>query len=191
MLLLLLYAGNEGGENMIRSVNAMIPTVDDTAWIAADADVMGAVQIAKDASIWFHAVIRADQNMISIGENSNVQDGCILHTDPDDPLVIGRGVSVGHGAILHGCTIEDHCLIGMGSIIMNRAHVHPYCIIGAGAVVKEEMEIPSGSVVVGCPAKIIGTIKEAQKQQIEANARHYVEWKQIYQGEDEKNGSKL
>lgn len=175
---------------MIRRVKGMMPVVDDTAWIAADADVMGKVTIGRDAGIWFHAVIRADQNAIWIGEKTNIQDGCILHTDPDDSLVIGKEVSVGHGAILHGCTIEDHCLIGMGSIIMNRAHIHPYCIIGAGAVVKEGMEIPSGSVVVGCPTRIIGMIRDDQKQQIEANAHHYVEWKQVYQREEIKNGSK-
>ncbi len=180
----------EGSEILIKKVDRKKPIIDEGAWIAADADVIGEAHIAKGVSVWFHAVIRADQNAVLIGENTNIQDGCILHTDPDDPLIIGKDVSVGHGAILHGCTIEDHCLIGMGSIIMNRAIVHPYCIIGAGALVKEGMEIPSGSVVVGCPAKIIAKITDEQRKQLEANAQHYQEWKQIYQREDEEDGSK-
>lgn len=175
---------------MIKDIENRKPEIDETAWIASDADVMGAAHIAKGVSVWFHAVIRADQNVISINENSNIQDGCILHTDPEDPLVIGKAVSVGHGAILHGCTIEDHCLIGMGSIIMNRARIGAHCIIGAGALVTEGMVIPSGSVAVGCPARIIGKVSDEQRRQIEANAKHYQEWKQIYQREDENHGSK-
>ncbi len=175
---------------MIKGINEIMPEIDESAWIAADADVIGDAHISQGVSIWFHAVIRADQNSITIQENSNIQDGCILHTDPDDPLVIGKEVSVGHGAILHGCTIEDHCLIGMGSIIMNRARVEPYCIIGAGALVKEGTIIPSGSVAVGCPAKVIGKVTDEQKRQIDANAQHYLEWKEIYQQEDKENGSK-
>ena len=151
----------EGSEILIKKVNRKKPIIDEGAWIAADADVIGEAHIAKGVSVWFHAVIRADQNAVLIGENTNIQDGCILHTDPDDPLIIGKDVSVGHGAILHGCTIEDHCLIGMGSIIMNRAIVHPYCIIGAGALVKEGMEIDN-SLNYWCTVNAVdGSILEA------------------------------
>lgn len=172
---------------MIRSYQGYQPQTASNAWIADSADVIGKVIIDDEASIWFQSVIRGDGGMIHIGKQSNIQDRCVLHCDPENELLIGEGVSVGHGAILHGCEIHDHCLIGMGALIMNGAVIESDTIIAAGAVVLEHTRIPSGSLVVGCPGKIIKTISEVQKEQIRQNALHYVVLKQEY-SEEEANG---
>ncbi len=167
---------------MMMEYQRCFPHVEEGVWIAEDADVIGAVSIGKESSIFFHSVIRADSEAIIIGAQTNIQDGCILHTDPSHPLMIEDGVSVGHGAILHGCHIQSHCLIGMGAVVLNGAQIEPYCIIGAGAVVTEGMHIPAGSLVVGCPARIIRTISEEQKASITHNALHYVALAKNYAG---------
>ncbi len=143
--------------------------------IASSAVVDGEVLIEKDVSVWHQAVIRGDAEKIEIKEETNVQDGCILHVDEGYPLSIGARVTIGHGAIVHGAMIEDEVLIGMGSIILNGAHIGKHSIIGAGAVVTEGMDVPEKSLVVGCPAKVIKEVSDEQVEHILENAKHYVE----------------
>lgn len=145
------------------------------ACIKEGAIVKGKVSLQEEVSIWYNVVIRSEVEEILIDEQTNIQDGCILHTDPSFPMHIGKKVTVGHGAILHGCTIEDEVLIGMGAIVMNGAHIGKHSIIGAGAVVPEGKEIPENSLVVGCPAKVIKQVSEAQVQMILDNAQEYVD----------------
>ena len=170
---------------MIHAFQGNLPHVAMDAWVAQSSDVIGRVEIGSLSSVFFHSVLRGDQELISIGSGSNIQDGCILHTDPGHRLRIGKGVSVGHGAILHGCHIHDNCLIGMGAIILNGAEIEPYCIIGAGALIKENMHIPSGSLVVGTPGRILRSISEEQRLGIVENANHYVELAKAYHRKDE------
>lgn len=165
---------------MIYSYKDYKPVIESKAWIADSADVIGNVHIGEKVSIWYQSVIRGDCGKISIGKNTNIQDHCVLHCDPDNELMIGEGVSVGHSAIIHGCKIHEHCLIGMGAVIMNGVEVEPYSIIAAGAVVLENTVIPSGSLAVGCPAKVIKAISEEQKKQIIENAQHYIELKEAH-----------
>lgn len=155
-----------------------------SAWVAKSAEVIGNVSIEKDASVFFQAVIRGDKDAILIKEGSNIQDRCVLHTDPMHSLEIGKRVSVGHGCILHGCRIGDDCLIGMGAIILNGASIESHCIIGAGALVSEGMHIPKGSVVVGIPARIIKQCSDEQIRQIEENAKQYMKLSKEYRKEE-------
>jgi carbonic anhydrase/acetyltransferase-like protein (isoleucine patch superfamily) len=142
---------------------------------ADNATVIGNVTIGNWVGIWFGAVIRADKDRIVIGDRSNIQDNCVVHTTTGHPALIGNDVSVGHGAILHGCTIKDQVLVGMGAIVLNGAVVGEGSVIGAGAVVTEGMNVPPGSVVVGIPGKIIKQASEEQQKHILANASSYVE----------------
>lgn len=142
-------------------------------FIAEGATVRGDVSLGDHVSIWFGAVVRADRDRIIIGDRSNVQDNAVLHTSAGHPLGIGEDVSVGHGAILHGCTIADRVLVGMGAIVLNGARIGKDSILGAGAVVTEGMEIPPGSVVVGIPGKVIKEVSADQKNHIVENARNY------------------
>src|SRR3989338_2321787 len=149
-------------------------------WIAPNAEVMGNVKLEKNASVWFGAVLRGDNELITIGENSNVQDGSVLHTDPGSPLTIGANVTIGHMVMLHGCTIGDGSLIGIGAIVLNGAKIGKNCLIGAGALITEGKEIPDNSMVVGAPGKVIREIGEQQAKVLEASALHYVEnWKRF------------
>jgi len=141
---------------------------------AGNATIMGDVTIGSDVGIWFGAVIRADKDRIVIGDRSNIQDNCVVHTSAGFPTIIGRDVSVGHGAILHGCRIGDRVLVGMGAIVLNGAHIGSGSVIGAGAVVREGMEVPAGSVVVGIPGKVIKQASDDQQQHILDNAASYV-----------------
>lgn len=169
---------------MIKAYLTYTPKLATTAWIASDADVIGRVTLEDDVSVWFHAVIRGDSDTIFIGKGSNIQDGSILHTDLSHQLVIEEDVTIGHGCIIHGCHIGSNTLVGMGAIILNGARIGSNCIIGAGAVVTEQMEIPSGSLVVGCPAKIIKQVTSEQIQQIKENALHYQALAKEYQKEE-------
>lgn len=148
--------------------------IDESAFVASNATVLGDVSIGKDVSIWFGAVLRGDINSITIGEGSNVQDNATVHVDKEYGVNIGKNVSVGHNAIIHGCTIEDNVLIGMGAIILNGAVIKENTIIGAGALVTEGKVIPSGSLVVGSPAKVIKEISSEQLVGLKENARSYV-----------------
>ncbi|PRB77503.1 gamma carbonic anhydrase family protein [Pseudomonas sp. MYb185] len=152
----------------------------DDAWIADSAMVIGKVRLEKGASVWFNAVLRGDCELILIGENSNVQDGAIMHTDYGFPLTLGKGVTVGHKAMLHGCTVGDDSLIGINAVVLNGARIGRNCIIGANALVPEGKEIPDGSLVMGSPGKVVRQLSEQQHQAIVAGAAHYVHNAQRY-----------
>src|SRR5512132_2476642 len=132
-----------------------LTTHDDAFWIAPTAVVIGDVRLAHNASVWWQAVLRGDNEPISLGENANVQDGCVLHADPGFPLTIGKDVTVGHLAMLHGCTIGDNCLIGIGAVILNGAVIGRNCLIGAKALIPEGKGIPENSLVMGAPGKAV------------------------------------
>ncbi len=150
------------------------PTIHATAWVAPTASVLGRVTLGQDASVWYSTVIRADLEDIEIGAGSNVQDGCVLHADPGRPVRIGERVTIGHRAVVHGATVDDDVLIGMGSVVLNGAHIGSGSIVGAGAVVTENTRIPPGSLVLGTPAAVRGELGDEQRQGIAANAAHYV-----------------
>jgi carbonic anhydrase/acetyltransferase-like protein (isoleucine patch superfamily) len=144
------------------------------AWIAPGAHVLGDVTLDPTASVWYTAVLRADQDSITVGAGSNLQDGVIVHADPGVPVTIGARVSVGHRAVLHGCTIEDEVLVGMGAIILNGARVGTGTIVAAGALITEGADIPPGSLVMGSPGKVRRETTEAERDAIRLNAAHYV-----------------
>ena len=144
------------------------------AFVADSARVIGSVVIGDEASIWFGAVVRGDTDFIRIGAQSNVQDGAVLHTDPGIELVLGRGVTVGHQATVHGCEVGDYSLIGINAVVMNHAKIGKYCIIGANALVTEGKAIPDYSVVMGSPGKIVKTLDENQAKALELSAAGYV-----------------
>jgi len=144
-------------------------------FIAPNATLVGSVIVEEGASIWFNVVIRADNDLIRIGEGSNIQDGSVLHVDPGFPLTVGRHVTVGHRAILHGCSVGDGSLIGMGAVILNGAQIGRGCLVGANALVTEKMAVPDGAVVLGSPAKLVRTLDEAARQKLAESALRYVE----------------
>lgn len=143
-------------------------------WVAPDAQVMGQVTLGEGASVWYGAVVRGDNDPIVIGRNSNIQDGSVLHTDIGWPMTIGEGVTVGHQVMLHGCTIGDNTLIGIGSTILNGAKIGKNCIIGAHALITEGKEIPDNSLVVGSPGRVIRTLDDDTEAMLRASADHYV-----------------
>ncbi|HDS1817792.1 2,3,4,5-tetrahydropyridine-2,6-dicarboxylate N-acetyltransferase [compost metagenome] len=151
-----------------------------TSWIAPNATVIGNVRLQARASVWFGAVLRGDNELIDIGEDSNVQDGTVMHTDMGSPLTLGKGVTVGHNAMLHGCTVGDYSLIGINAVILNGARIGKHCIIGANALIPEGKEIPDGSLVMGSPGKVVRELSEQQMRMIEAGAAHYVHNAQRY-----------
>lgn len=151
------------------------PQVSETAWVAPNATLIGKVTLSERSSVFYTSVLRGDMDTITIGERSNIQDGCVAHTDPGFPVTVGAGVSVGHRAVLHGCTIEDDALIGMGAVVLNGARVGAGSLIAAGAVVTEGMQIPPGSLVAGVPAKVRRELAEADIEGLRENARTYVE----------------
>ncbi len=144
-------------------------------FVAASAVVIGAVLLKCNASVWFNAVVRGDNELITIGENSNVQDGAVLHTDPGYPLVIGRDVTIGHKVMLHGCTIGDNSLIGINAVVLNGARIGRNCLIGANALITEGKEIPDGSMVLGSPGKVVRMLTQQQIDGLKMSALHYVE----------------
>jgi carbonic anhydrase/acetyltransferase-like protein (isoleucine patch superfamily) len=150
-------------------------TRHDTAFVAASADLIGSVVLEENSSVWFHTVIRADNDVITIGRDSNVQDGSVLHTDVGVPLTIGRGVTVGHQVMLHGCEVGDHTLVGMKAVVLNRARIGRYCLIGAGALITEGKELPDGTVWMGAPAKLVRNVSDAERKAFELSAAHYVQ----------------
>jgi len=155
-----------------------IPDVHATAWVADSAQVMGRVSLAENASVWYGAVLRGDNDSISVGRDSNVQDGSVLHTDHGSPLVIGEGVTIGHQVMLHGCTIGDFSLVGIGSVILNNARIGRNCIVGAGALVTEGKEFPDGVLIVGAPAKVVRELRAEQIARLRTMAEHYVQQQQ-------------
>ena len=151
------------------------PVLAVGAWVAPSADLIGDIRLGEQASVWFGAVIRADNTPIIIGEESNIQDGAVCHSDPGVPLVVGARVTVGHQAILHGCIIGDDCLIGMGARILNGAVIEAGCIVGAGALVTEGKRFAAGSLIVGAPARVVREVTNEERQMLRASAEHYAE----------------
>ena len=167
------------------SLDGVSPTLPDSGnyWIADNAAVLGNVTLHESASVWFGATLRGDNDPIIVGENSNVQDGSVLHTDMGCPLTIGKDVTIGHMVMLHGCTIGDESLIGIGATVMNRAVIGKNCIIGAHALIPEGKVIPDGSLVMGAPGKIIKELTDPQRMMIKASAQVYVDnWKRFKAG---------
>jgi carbonic anhydrase/acetyltransferase-like protein (isoleucine patch superfamily) len=162
--------------------NPDLPEADEY-WIAASAVVLGRVIIKKNASVWFGAVLRGDNDPITIGENSNVQDNSVLHTDYGEPAVIGANVTIGHMAMLHGCIVGDGSLIGIGAVVLGGARIGRQCLIGARSLITEGKEIPDRSVVMGSPGKVVRTLSEPEGEALAAGAMHYVaNWKRFKAG---------
>jgi len=149
-------------------------------FIANSADVIGEVNIGEQVSIWFQCVLRADNAAINIGDNTNIQDGCVLHVDDDYPINLGSNVTVGHKVMLHGCTVGNNSLIGMGATILNGAVIGENCIIGAGSLITENKTIPDNSLVMGVPGKVVKQISAEQAKMLTLSAQHYVEKGQLY-----------
>lgn len=155
----------------------------DGQFVAHNATVIGSVRLMEKSSIWFNVVIRGDNELITIGAESNVQDGSVLHTDPGIPLTLGRGVTIGHKAMLHGCNIGDYSLIGINAVVLNGAKIGKHCLIGANTLIPEGMEVPDGSMVVGSPGKIKRELTDNQKKMLELSAAHYVQNASRYLGQ--------
>ncbi len=150
------------------------------AYVAPSADVIGRVVLRARASVWFQAVLRGDNEAIVIGEESNVQDGSVLHTDPGFPLTVGRQVTVGHKAMLHGCTVGDACLIGINAVVLNGAVIGSHCLIGANALVTQGQQIPDNSLVLGSPGKVIRTLEPDEISRLAVSAQRYVEKARLF-----------
>lgn len=159
----------------IYQLDDLKPDVHPTAWVADNAQVMGRVTLAEDASVWFGVVIRGDTSTITLGKGSNVQDNSVLHADVGMPLVIGEGVTVGHQVMLHGCTVGNHSLIGIGAIVLNGAKIGNNCLVGAGALVTEGKEFPDGSMIIGSPAKVVRQLTPEQIEGLRQSAQHYID----------------
>jgi len=165
---------------MIESYLDHTPQIDDSAFIAASADLIGQVTVGEESSVWYNATLRGDINRIVIGNQSNIQDNAMIHLSDDYPTIVGDLVTVGHGAILHACTIEDEVLIGMGATILDGAKIGKNSIIGANALVTGGTEIPEGSLVLGSPAKVVKTLTEEERADIKNWALKYVKHSKIY-----------
>ncbi|HLM39225.1 MAG TPA: gamma carbonic anhydrase family protein [Microvirga sp.] len=163
--------------------NAPLLPQPDRFWIAPDAHVIGRVRLGLDVGVWFGAVLRGDNEPIDIGEASNIQEGAVLHTDEGAPLTVGAGCTIGHRAILHGCTIGENSLVGMGATVLNHARIGRNCLIGANALITEGKEFPDNSLIVGAPAKAIRALDEAAVERLRWSSRNYVEnWKRFAKG---------
>ena len=159
----------------IYELDGVAPQVAASAWVADSAQVMGDVRLGEDASVWFATVVRGDCESISIGAGSNVQDASVLHADIGQPLVIGERVTVGHQVMLHGCTIGDESLIGIGAVVLNGARIGRNCLVGAGSLVTEGKEFPDGSMILGSPARVVRQLSPEQIEGLRQSARHYME----------------
>ncbi len=151
------------------------PSLDGGVWLAPSADIIGDARLGEDVNVWFGAVIRADNTPIVVGPRTNVQDGAMLHSDPETPLTIGEGVTIGHHAILHGCTIGSNVLIGMGATVLNGAVIGDDCLVGAGALVAEGKTFPARSLIMGVPAKLVRQLDDASIERLRASACVYVD----------------
>ncbi len=159
---------------MIKEFEGIKPSIDDTAFVAESADIIGSVTIEKNANIWYNAVLRGDSNKIVVGENSNVQDGTIVHCGEKNPTIIGKNVTIGHASIIHGCEIGDYSLIGMGSIVLDNAKLGEFTMVGAGSLVTSK-EFPSGVLLLGSPAKVVRELTDEEKESLKKSAKHYIE----------------
>ncbi|HBB84203.1 MAG TPA: gamma carbonic anhydrase family protein [Sulfitobacter sp.] len=151
------------------------PDVSPDAWVAPDANVIGKVTLGPEASVWFGSTLRGDNEMITLGRGSNVQENCVFHTDMGYPLTVGEDCTIGHKVMLHGCTIGDNSLIGMGATVLNGAKIGKDCLIGAGALITENKVIPDGSLVMGVPGKVVRELDAQAIQRLTASAKHYAE----------------
>ena len=151
------------------------PRVAATAWVADSAQVIGNVELAEDASVWFGVILRGDSDLLRIGRGSNVQDGSVIHADPGFPVTLGENVSVGHQVMLHGCTVGDGSLIGIQAVVLNGAKIGRNCLVGAGALVTEGKEFPDGSMILGAPAKVVKQLTPEQIEGLQQTAKHYVQ----------------
>ena len=158
---------------MIYSLDGIAPEIAASAWIAPDANVIGKIAVEDDASIWFGSTLRGDNELIRVGAGSNIQENCVLHTDMGYPLTIGKNCTIGHKAMLHGCTIGEQSLIGMGATVLNGAVIGRNCLIGAGALITEGKEIPDNSLVMGAPGKVVRVLDETAAEGLLASALHY------------------
>lgn len=158
---------------MIRAFESHVPALAPTVRVAESAAVIGQVTLAEQVSVWYGAVLRGDDNSIQVGAGSNIQDNAVLHNDPEYPLVIGRDVTIGHSAVVHGCTVGDHCLIGMGAVLLNGCEIGAHCIVAAGALVTQHKVIPPGSMVMGAPAKVVRPLTQEEQEAITHSAEEY------------------
>jgi carbonic anhydrase/acetyltransferase-like protein (isoleucine patch superfamily) len=158
---------------MIYALDGNAPTIDPTAWVAAEATLIGKVVVEAEASVWFGAQVRGDNEEIRVGAGTNVQENCVLHTDMGYPLTIGANCTIGHKAMLHGCTIGDGTLIGMGATVLNGAKIGAGCLIGAAALITEGKVIPDGSLVMGAPGKVVRQLDETARARLLASAASY------------------
>ncbi|NMM37888.1 MAG: gamma carbonic anhydrase family protein [Glaciimonas sp.] len=172
----------------IYQLGAHAPQIDPSAFIADSANLIGKIDIAANASVWFEVTMRGDNEIISLGKNSNVQESCVLHTDIGYPLSIGENVTIGHQAMLHGCTIGDGSLIGIQAIILNGAKIGKNCLVGAGALVTEGKEFPDNSLIIGAPAKAVRSLSEQDVAQLQASAASYVARGQLFKTECKRIG---
>ena len=170
----------------IYQLGALAPRIADTAWVADSAVVIGNVELADEASIWFGATLRGDTETLTIGRRSNVQDGSVLHADEGFPLVLGEGVTVGHQAMLHGCSVGDGSLVGIQAVVLNGARIGRHCLVAAGAVVTEGKEFPDGSLIMGAPARVVRPLTPEQIDGLKESAQHYVENARRYRDELQK-----
>jgi carbonic anhydrase/acetyltransferase-like protein (isoleucine patch superfamily) len=159
----------------VYQLDTLTPRLAETAWVADSAQVIGNVELAEGVSVWFGAILRGDNDLMRIGRNSNVQDGCMLHSDAGSPLTVGENVTVGHHVMLHGCTIGDGSLIGIKSVVLNGAKIGRNCLVGAGSLVTEGKEFPDGSMIMGAPAKVVRELTPEQIEGLRRSAQHYAD----------------
>ncbi len=156
-------------------LDGLAPQLAASAWVADSAQVMGHVELAEDASVWFGAILRGDTELLRVGRGSNVQDGCIVHSDHGFPVLLGENVTVGHQVMLHGCSVGDGSLIGIQAVVLNGARIGRHCLVGAGSLVTEGKEFPDGSMILGSPAKVVRQLTPEQIAGLQRSAEHYVE----------------
>jgi len=159
------------------------PQIDPQSWVAPNATLIGQVHLARNASIWWNATLRGDKDLISIGENSNIQDGSVLHTDPGMPLIVGSNVTVGHLVMLHGCTVGEGSLIGIGAILLNRSVIGKNCLVGANTLIPEGKVFPERSLIIGSPGKVVRELSDEEVARLPGSAERYVQNWQRYQKE--------
>ena len=167
----------------VYALGSLTPNIHPQSWIAPNSTVIGQVQLERNVSIWWNCTLRGDTDLLFVGENTNIQDGSVLHTDPGLQLIIGRDVTIGHRVILHGCTVGEGCLIGMGSTLLNRAVIGKHCLIGANALIPEGKVIPDRSLVVGAPGRIVRQLTDEELTRMARGTHHYVENWQRYESE--------
>ena len=158
----------------VYQLDTLTPRIADTAWVADSAQVIGNVELADDASVWFGVIMRGDNEPMRVGRVSNIQDGSMVHSDPGFPMTLGENVTIGHQVMLHGCTVGDGSLIGIKSVVMNGAKIGRNCLVGAGSLVTEGKEFPDGSMIMGAPAKVVRELTPEQIAGLQRAAAHYV-----------------